>query len=563
MNSIFNILLLPFRLVQGTISRDFSTYGKVLLSLTPSINTLNDHSAFPVKRKLFDRYGFWGYYSEVDGGMNFGAGYSFLPNFLMWKIGVSGYLLFTLLAYLFFFFQLYTVSSMPSSWLILLVGALVLYSPYFKNSTFVCGRHDIPGWALLFSGIVLMQNGYSFAAFVALSLAFMTHVSISIIGLVYFLCFIIAGSLSIRDIFIVILSQTVNLFWYIPFLKIYWQHRTHQHSWTPVMPDHTRTMAINIKKGVGMLVFILSLLLCKPDKMIIIFIFIPFIFFLINCKNEMLINRFAIELLWLCSTFVALTYMNSLWLCLPYLVSLYFYASPSPRFSFPFRPLLIDENELKSKFSIFLNELPDHARTCLITFPLTAEEWRINTKYDLVINNGLSLINKPIEYVTYMEHINEGTPHEIEKMLSDLGENYGISYFFCPILYMKFMEKVSFLKLVDKCTLPSIGTVHETDLLLYRITIDYPKILPEGDIRITPNGDLLIRSTSGPLEIKYRFLSGIKVLQNNKELKIEKTGDRSFFINSTGDSEIKVTYDTNRLWSVSKEIFPPGITNLF
>ena len=551
-DTLSNILLLPFRLVQGIVTRDFSKADQILVSWSPTIFSVNDHAAFYPRRFSFDRYGYWGYCSRFGGGANFGAGYAFLSNFLTWKLGISGYILFSILIY-FSYFTILAILTPPFYFWVMITGLMALYSPYFKNSTFNCGRHDVPGWAFLLMGFYLLISNHYNMAFIALTLAFMTHPSISIVGFTYFFLFIMTGHLDKFSILSFCSAQAINLFWYIPYIRTYGRKNI-THSWTPPGRDETRSAPIYLRKGFGMLCFLLCLFWVKTDQAGYIFACVPFGLFLLNCWRDAYVNRFSIELLWICGAAAAVARTESPWLSIVYLFSLYLYASPAPRFSFPYKPLLIEKTRLSEVFSPISNTVSNTARVAYISFPETADMYRLDAQILTLVNKGLVSQSNRIEIFGFRLSPENENPNAID-FLASLPEKYSVSYILTPKNHKKHFDSLSNFEKIKEFTLFSVGSLPENELLLYEATRFSPHILPEGSIRERVEGGFMVDCMPGRHEVKYQALKGLRAFQDSNELLIEPGEDCNFFFTADTAAEIVIKQDTKSLW-LSKKMIP-------
>ena len=547
--SISNLIFLPFYLTLGILSKDFSRFDKILISFSPYINSINDCTGFHCRRFSFEHYGYWGYNPSFDGGINYGAMYAFLPNYLTWKLGLSGYMLFTIFIYGLFFSVFFFLSSMPYPWVLILVGMLAMYSPYFKNSAFVCSRHDVPGWVLLILGFWFITSGYLILSLVCLTLAFMMHPSISVAGTLYIISFTITGLIPPVYLLIFLAAQVFNIFWYVPFFKIFWKRMLSIHSWSRKKDDKTRSWNIHLKKMIGMLVFLACLLSVNPEIKAYIFAFVPFILFIISYWHEKYINRFAVELLWLCGAAAAYASTASLWLGLPYLFSLYFYASPAPRFHFPFKPLLIDKKKFYESFSSITEVLPNNSRVGVVFMFNTMEQYRMDAKYVFLLSAWLhSNKNRSIEYFMLYPDDDESLN---DSKLSDFFKKYGIAYILTSSTYACALDGSKILKRVASAHVHSIGSVPGATFSLYKCLKEYPRIIPRGEILPHPINGLIVKCKPNVCyEIKYRPMPGLRVFQDREELRIEKKDAYSFCITSHTNSDIRIKFDFSKLWEV-------------
>jgi hypothetical protein len=567
-----NTMLFPWHLIKGMATRDFKSDGMHFISLSPEINSINDHTFFSHKPSSFKRYGFWGYSPRHALGINFGAAYAFLPNYLLWKTGVCGYTLFSILCYIALFYVLAASLSLTPIWSIILVCAFALYSPYFKNSAFVAGRYDVPGWALMIIGIIFLSTGKWFLSFVLLSLAFMTHPSISIACSVYMVAFIFIGKYSANEVIVFLGAQFANLFWYIPFFRVFIQrdkfhnkvyapdqNKAKTWQWQISSKDATRSGGVYALKTVGMLAFLIPSILISSSFYAKLFVLVPFLFFLLSIRKEMFLNRFSIELLWLSSAPVTLVLHDSIsnqtafLLAIAYLFSIFFYASPSPRLAFPFRPFVIRNGLIRKVFSPIAEALHDGIRVGFVNFPDSTEDWRLNTKYSCLFSEWLIDQEKKIERVTiglqpFGGDIVVQRRDNITEELNDISKQYGISFFLVPIANKHIFDGLDYLSFVTTCNLPDIGSVPGTTFVLYKNNIKVSKIHPEGEIMENSDGTLTVQCNAGKHEMKYRTITGLRAFQNSCELPIEAGSDCNFFINPLKGGDILITYDSKRLW---------------
>jgi len=561
-----NFLLIPARLFLGMLKKDTDGHGTHFISLSPSLNSVNDHTGVAIKRFAFDRYGFWGYYPRCSLGTNYGATYGFLPNLLLWKLGVCGYTLFSLLAYGILFF-LIGRSETILPWTIYLVGALALYSPYFKNSTFACGRFDIPGWAFLMAGICAAFSGDPILEWIFLSLAFMTHPSVCIIGSVYFVLFLFFRSFSVDAYLSFAGAHLINLFWYIPFYRIFVKSKeskkpepeptresTSTWQWSAPAKDNTRSTEIHLIKIAAMLLFIFPVVVVQPDPAIYPLLLVPFGFQVLSARKEVLINRFSIELLWLTSAAVALALTGSLLLSVPYLVSLYFYASPSSRFGFPFKPFFIRKDRLLKSIQPANDVIGEDSRIGFVYLGETAEAWRSTAKYSTLFSNWILLQPKRIERVQITAPFIGGEiviPNDcgLNAALTEIAQRHAISHFIIPSEYASRLGREGKIKPTATFTIPTIGSVPKADFSLLCTEETVAKIEPEGTIVEDSEGLFIIHCEPGRHEIKYQPMFGLRAFQSNEELPLKYGGKLNFFIFPQSPDPIRIFYDAKCLWN--------------
>lgn len=545
--SFENVIFLFYRLFKGAFLRDFSTIGRLMISLSPKVNSINDYTGFHCRRFSFERYGYWGYCPIAYGGIHFGAMYAFLSNYLTWKLGLSGYTLYSIVIYLLLFISFSLVSSMPNSWIIMITGLFTLYSPYYKNSVFVCSRHDVPGWALLILSFWFMTSGSLIIPLICLTLAFMTHPSISIVGAFYILGFTATGLISPIYLLVFLTAQVFNVFWYIPFLKLFWKRMIVLHSWSKNSYDKTRSMGIHLRKAFGMSIFLICLASTRPGMHAYIFALVPFAIFMLCIRKEQFVNRFSMELLWLCGAGAAYASTTAYWLFLPYLFSLYFYASPSPRFHFPFKPFLIDEKEFFGSFSPIVKKLPANARIGLFFMPNTMEQFRLDAKYIFLLSIWLHHKSTSVEHFTILPSFTENEVINDSKLL-DFSQKHGISYLLTTSSYSDLLDESKALQQVVSCTHFPTGSVPGTRFSLYQYLDGSHKIVPEGEVVSHETNGLIVKCRPGLHEIKYRPVPGLRVFQDHTELEIENKQEYSFRITSLNDSKIRIVFYLKKLW---------------
>ncbi len=131
--------------------------------------------------------------------------------------------------------------------------------------------------------------------------------------------------------------------------------------------------------------------------------------------------------------------------------------------------------------------------------------------------------------------------------LADLSKQYGFTYYLTTSSYSGILDGSKELRKVASCSLFSIGSVPGTGFALYKCLKDYPRVLPEGEITNHRRG-LSIRCSPGSHEIKYRPVPGLRAFQDHTELEIRKSGEFSFQIHSTHESEIEIRFDMRKLW---------------
>lgn len=544
-----NAVILPALLCRGFVKKDFRKSEAILLSLSPVINTINDHTGFIIKDFSFRRYGFWGYCPRFSMGINFGAGYGFLSNFLNWKLGVCGYTLLSMLAYWILFISFSDI-SLQALIFINVIAALVYFSPYFKNSVFICGRHDILGWPFLMIGLLFMLNQYYLPSFFILTFAFMIHPSVSVVCIVYMAFFLVSGTLTFQNVALILAAQILNIFWYIPFIQILIKpHNTP--GWKPTDRDSTRSDKIFLLKLCGMVCLLVPALVISREKFVYIFLLVPFSLFLISYYYEVFLNRFSIELLWTVSAAVAVYYSNNNLLWIPYIISLYFYASPAPRFAFPFKPFTIDLENLNRTFQPIDQFIPDQSRISLLSFAETADEWRLIAKYSFIMNAWIVLQNKVIEQISLSPFggiIFIHPKENIGSQLKQLSQKYGISHFVVPDLYNDKINGLDELDYLSSCLIPKTGSVPGMDFHLYQIDRPVSRLLPQGVIEEGHDGSISISCTPGLNELKYQPIKGICLMQDGKEIKITPGNEFNFFYNNPRNMKIELTYKPLRLW---------------
>jgi hypothetical protein len=547
-DSIINISLLVFRLFRGTFDRDGNGSGKVLISWSPSINSMNDHTGTPQKMYFFNKNGFWGYDRSYEAGMNFGAGYAVLPNFIIWKFGTSAFILFSLSVYVALFVIL---AATTSPWM-LLVGFGAVYSPFFKNSVFVTGRLCCPGWALLVMGILLLQYGLFVPATVALSLAFMSHPALPIVGSVYVLGFALFFQNPLASLLSFLVAHLINLFWYIPYLNVQYDVAS-KHTWVAPLSDPTRVGSVYYKKGAAKLIFILVVFISAPSINAVLFSMIPFMLFVFISVRERIINRFSMELLWLCSAGVACAEIHSLSAYLAYLFSLYFYSSPAPRFLFPFRPLVIDEKDVLSEFKVLEEKLPNSVRLGYVNLPDNAPKWRIDAKHKVFFSHWISRKGNDREFIdlnpilysdkTFMAQTD---PQAIADAINEMGERYSISHFVVLNPYRDGFDNSEKYELVAESPLPKIGDVPEVTYLIYRRLHFSPQV--HADKRVVGENGIRCSKNAGWQEIRYRWFPGLTVTQNQKPLHLRPGDDINMYVKTESDSNLFLAYRPSRLW---------------
>jgi len=554
--SLQNFVLLLPRLFQGLVTKDFERCGKLLVSWSPSINSVNDHTGFYLQRRFFDLYGFWGHCFQIQGGANCGAQYAFLPLVVLWKLGVCGFLLVSISAYAGLFLVLYkvgTLSVSPLTWM--LVGISALCSPYFKNATFAAGRYDILGWPLLIIGLVLLLEYHLSWAFLVLTFAFMSHPSVTLVGAAFMAVFIVIGRVDGEGILCFVCAQGLNLFWTIPFLRVKKLKNLTAHSWAVPLMDRTRTRSVYIPKLLGMLFFVLSYISLSTAPLGLAFCLVPFAVFIFNWWKDKFINRFSVELLWLSSGAAALAYAPEPFLCVPYLVSLFVYASPSPRFAFPFRPYLVRKQEILTRLKSVYNSMGYNIRMGFVTCPRDADQWRLDAKYKFIFNLGLFGDRQWVELFDIgLKGRNQRVgrdSHEKEQWeqhLKNWASRYGLDYVVSVADYKSRLDGIKWLSKIAECEIGRLGSVPSGSYLLYKVTCPVARASSGCRVMPLPTGELKITHPGGRVGVKYNALPGLRVVQDHDELAIYADENGEIVLHCPNTRPVKILRAPIRLW---------------
>lgn len=560
--SLQNLVLLLPHLFQGLVTRDFARSGQFLVSWSPSINSVNDHTGFYLQSRSFDLYGFWGHCFQIQGGVNFGAQYAFLPLVVLWKLGVSGFLLIAISAYAGLFVTLYKVGSLAVSPLIwVLAGMVALCSPYFKNATFVGGRYDIPGWALLIIGLVFLLDRQFMWALVVLTLAFMSHPSVSIVATLFMGIFVAIGQVGEQGTLCFLGAQALNLFWYIPFIRIKKIENLAGHSWAVPLADKTRTRAVYMPKLLGMVIFVVTYVPFNRDPRGLTFCLLPLAVFIFNCWQDKFINRFSVELLWLASGAAAMAYADSPVQCIPYLMSLYIYAAPSPRFSFPFRPFLVPKHKICTTLEAVYKNMALNARMGFVTCPQDADQWRQDAKYQFMFQLGLLSKKRWIELFdigpTGRDLKGAGNSRgrsPWERYLKSRVSRYGLDYVVSVADYRSRLDGVTWLSRMTEVSIPQLGSVPSNTYLLYKVTCPVLRASSGCKVEPLPTGELEVTHNGGRVAFNYKAFLGLKAVQGDKELLIYTDQNDNMLLDCPNDKPVRILRAPFRFWLPNRNI---------
>lgn len=560
--SLENLALLLPRLLQGLITRDFARAGKRLVGWSPRINSVNDHTGFYLQRRCFDLYGFWGHCFQLQGGATCGAQYAFLPLVILWKLGVCGFLLFSISAYVALFVLVHEMGALcMSSWLWVLVGTAALCSPYFKNATFAAGRYDIPGWALLVGGLVLLLEHQLSWAVVILTFAFMSHPSVTLVGAVYLGIFVAIGRIGGEGLLCFVCAQGLNVFWTIPFVRVKKLKILAAHSWAVPLVDRTRTKAVYLPKLAGMVFFAVSYLSVSHEPRGLVFCLVPLAAFVWNCWKDKFVNRFSVELLWLASGAAAVAYANAPFLYIPYLVSLFAYAAPSPRFGFPFRPHLVQEQKLLAGVRDLYKTMGDNVRMGFVTCPENADQWRLDAKHKFIFN--LALLDDQ-QWVESFEvgpnsraqtgHANSSTKERWDQDLKNRVVGLGLDYVVSTAHYKCRLDRVKWLSKKKEVSVPELGSVPATAYVLYKVDLLVSRASRGCKIVPLPTGELEIMHPGARVGIKYNAVPGLRAVQEDSELPIYADESGWIVLHCENDRPVRILRDPRRLWLPGRRI---------
>jgi hypothetical protein len=311
-----------------------------------------------------------------------------------------------------------------------------------------------------------------------------------------------------------------------------------------------------------MLIFIISIFAFQRSATQIVFVGVPFAFFILSIREEKFINRFSIELLWLSSGLVAVGNNYLIYLGPLYLLSLYFYASPCPRFSFPFRPFTIKRSVLADTFKEIEKIKGFNIRIGFLYLVHTPDEWRLMAKYSTIFSNWIISQSTPFEWVSittcsFGGEISINAQRPISDELQRISRHYSISYFLAASKYIDRFDIDNSLSVAATCSLPPIGSVPGCDFLLLKTGIDTEKISPDGKICESDHGGFSVTCTAGEHEIKYQYFPGLTATQGGRELPIYPGSDLNFHIRAASGSDIWIRYDKRQLW------LPPCPTDIF
>ena len=116
-----------------------------------------------------------------------------------------------------------------------------------------------------------------------------------------------------------------------------------------------------------------------------VFALIAFGLFVISTTGRA-VNRFSAELVWVCFAAAATAQSGSRAVAVAYLVSLYLWAGPSPRFRFPFRRIEVSDNEVAEWFRPITISMPPGARIGFCFMARDMAEFRRECKYLFLLN---------------------------------------------------------------------------------------------------------------------------------------------------------------------------------
>jgi hypothetical protein len=216
----------------------------MLISLSPKINSVNDHTGFIVRAAEIRRVGWWARTDKfVPGGYCYGASYAPLATLIMLHLGVDTYMYFAFACYAQMFALLF--SGLLTGFVL---GLAAMFSPWFKNSAFVAGRHDLAGWPLLVSGLYLAATGSPGWAIAPLAAGMAVHPSCIVVGL---------ASMVFVTPWPVAVAALLQVPWVLPFLTA---GPGVAFKWTPgKVVDLTRTWQVHAHKAAGMVLFLITL----------------------------------------------------------------------------------------------------------------------------------------------------------------------------------------------------------------------------------------------------------------------------------------------------------------
>jgi hypothetical protein len=211
----------------------------MLISLSPQINSVNDHTGFLVRAAEIRRVGWWARSDKfVPGGYCYGSSYAPLATLIMLWFGVKAYVAFSVICYMAMF-------ALMGLWIMI---PLALLSPWLKNSAFVAGRHDLAGWPLLISGLYLAATGSPGWAIAPLAAGMAIHPSCIVVGL---------ASMVFVTPWPVAVAALLQVPWVLPFLTA---GPGVAFKWTPgKVVDLTRTWQVHAHKAAGMVLFLITL----------------------------------------------------------------------------------------------------------------------------------------------------------------------------------------------------------------------------------------------------------------------------------------------------------------
>jgi len=371
------VLIAPYWLLMGCAQYVGHMRGKGLyISQSIRKNSINDHTGINTIANWMKRYGYWGINFE-NMGKPLGLTYPPLTYFLCRIFGPSGF--FILCNMLFLSLGAYLALTVEHSLLILL--PYVLVSPFYKNHFIICGRFDSIAIILYTLMLVFFHNGASTGVLILFLLMSLLHPSMLILGSITCGIEYIAGNISITE-FLVVPLLTVLLIspWLFPYVSNARVTGNIGHSWKPLnFKDNTRQLSVQIQKTVFFGLFAFTYMGMHWNLETSLLLLLPLLLEINDYATGMFFNRFSIDLLKVNVGLYCLAHQWSVILVILYLLSIYYYASPSQRQGFEISTMRLETGAFQ-RLKAFLE--PMGGRKCLVLSTIAnADAWRTEAKH--------------------------------------------------------------------------------------------------------------------------------------------------------------------------------------